>query len=217
MAEKFEAGIGQALIGGDDRERLAPAPTSDAQDASHGCPPEGRSNAAALDLSLPDGIDSIKEQLGREVARARRQKAPLSFALLDIDRFGQVDDTYGHSAGNRVIQALAYLLKQRLREADLIGRYGGEEFAIILVDADGGAAAKVMDSIREDFSRLRHTAEGKEFFLTFSCGVADISRFGDAACLGDAAEAALDKAKRDGHNRVVLAQEPPGAAGDRGK
>jgi diguanylate cyclase (GGDEF)-like protein len=212
MAEKFETGIGQALIGGDDRERLALAPTFDTQDASHECPSEGRGNAAVLDLSLPDGIDSIKEQLGREVARARRQKASLSFALLGIDLFGQIDDTYGQPAGSRVVQALAHLLKQRLREADLVGRYGGEEFAIILVDADGGAAAKVMNGVREDFSRLCHMAEGKEFFATFSCGVADISRFGDAACLGDAAEAALDRAKRDGRNRVVLAQEPPGAA-----
>lgn len=212
MAEKSEAGIRQMLIGGDDHEWIVPAPISDAQNASHECPSEGHSNAAVLDLSLPDGINSIKEQLGREVARARRQKTPLSFALLDIDRFGQICDTYGHSVGNRVIQALAHLLKQRLREADLVGRYGGEEFAIILVDADGGAAAKVMDSIREDFSRLRQVAEGKEFFVTFSCGVADISRFGDAACLGDAAEAALDRARHGGRNRVVLAQEPRGAA-----
>ena len=178
----------------------------------HGFPPEDSCcDMAILDLSLPDGSDSVKDQLGREVARAKRQKMPLSLAMIDIDLFGQINDAYGHSAGNRVIQTLAHLLKQRLREADLVGRYGGEEFAIILSDADGEAAVKVMDNIRKDFSRLRHMAEGKEFFVTFSCGVADIARFGNAAKLGDAAEAALYKAKHAGRNRVVLAQEPPGA------
>lgn len=204
-----------------DREQLAAAlqqavgQISDTRlKALHGFPPEDNCcDMAVLDLSLPDGSDSVKDQLGREVARAKRQKMPLSLAMIDIDLFGQINDDYGHSAGNRVIQTLAHLLKQRLREADLVGRYGGEEFAIILSDADGEAAVKVMDNIRKDFSRLRHMAEGKEFFVTFSCGVADISRFGNAAKLGDAAEAALYKAKHAGRNRVVLAQEPPGAAG----
>lgn len=182
----------------------------------HGCPPEdGQCEMAVLDLSLPDGSDSVKDQLGREVARAKRKKTPLSLAMIDVDLFGQINDTYGHTAGNRAIQSLAHLLKQRLREADLVGRYGGEEFAIILCDADGEAAVKVMDSIREDFSRLRHVAEGKEFFVTFSCGVADVSRFDDAAKLGNAAEAALDQAKRDGRNRVVLAQKPLIGANER--
>lgn len=175
----------------------------------HGCTPENNyCDMAILDLSLPDGSDTIKDQLGREVARAKRKKTPLSLAMIDVDLFGKINDAYGHSAGNRVIQTLSHLLKQRLREADLIGRYGGEEFAIILSDADGEAAVKVMDSIREDFSRMRHLAEGKEFFVTFSCGVADISRFGDASGLGDAAEMALYKAKHEGRNRVVLAQRP---------
>ena len=173
----------------------------------HGCTPENNyCDMAILDLSLPDNADSIKDQLSREVARAKRQKMPLSLAMIDIDLFRQINDAYGHIAGNRVIQTLAHLLKQRLREADLIGRYGGEEFAIILIDADGEAGVKVMDSIRKDFSRLRQIAEGKEFFVTFSCGVADISRFSDANKLGDAVEKALYQAKSEGRNRVVLAQ-----------
>jgi len=164
-----------------------------------------RRDMAILDLSLPDNSDTLKDQLGREVARAKRKKTPLSLAMIDIDLFKQINDTYGHSAGNRVIQTLLHLLKQRLREADLVGRYGGEEFAIILSDTDGDAAGKVMDSIRKDFSRLRHLADGKEFFVTFSCGVADVSRFDSAINLGDAAEMALYKAKHTGRNQVVLA------------
>ena len=65
-------------------------------------------------------------------------------------------------------KSLSRLLKQRLRKSDLIGRYGGEEFVVILIDVDGSTAVKVLDTIRDDFSQLRHLAEGTEFSVTFS-------------------------------------------------
>ena len=151
---------------------------------------------------------AIKDQLDSEVARAKRQKQPLSFAMVDIDNFKQVNDTYGHPVGDLVIKSLSRLLKQRLRTSDLVGRYGGEEFAAILVDADAVTASKVLDTIRHDFSRLRHSAEGKEFSVSFSCGVADIAQFPDAARLSDGADKALYKAKHAGRNRVTLANGP---------
>lgn len=158
-----------------------------------------------LDLSLPDGSGAVMDHLGREVARAKRKKAPLSLAMIDIDLFNQVDDTFGTSAGERVVQSLLLLFKQRLRQTDLVGRYGGEELAIILCDTDGATAVTVLDKIRKEFSGLRHWADGKEFFVTFSCGIADISRFDDAAKLRDAAEKALYKAMHMGQDQVVLA------------
>jgi diguanylate cyclase (GGDEF)-like protein len=148
---------------------------------------------------------AIKDQLEREVARARRQKMPCSFAMVDIDFFKKVNDTYGHPVGDRVIKSISRLLKQRLRETDIVGRYGGEEFAVILANTDGVSAVKVLDAIRKDFSQLRHLADGKEFSVTFSCGIADISHFGDTVRLGDAADKALYKAKHAGRNQVVLA------------
>lgn len=149
---------------------------------------------------------SIKEQLSREVARAHRLKTPLAFAMLDIDFFKKVNDSYGHPAGDRVIKSLARLLKQRLRETDIIGRYGGEEFAVILTGTDGPAAVKVLDGIRDAFSRLIHLSEDKEFSVNLSCGIADIAHFGDEITIGDAADKALYQAKQAGRNRVVLAQ-----------
>ena len=151
---------------------------------------------------------AIKDMLFSEVAWAIRQKKSLSFAMVDIDNFKQVNDNYGHLVGDRVIKSLSRLLKQRLRSSDLIGRFGGEEFAIVLIDADRATAMKVLDTIRNDFSRLRHLAEREEFQVTFSCGIADASQFPDASKLCEAADKALYKAKHAGRNGLVLADDP---------
>jgi diguanylate cyclase (GGDEF)-like protein len=160
---------------------------------------------AILDLSLPEGSGAVRDYLGREVARAKRKKTPLSFAMVGIDLFRQVNDTYGHSAGERVTQSLFRMLRQRLRQTDMIWRYGGEELAIVLCDTDGATAVTVLDKIRKEFSRMQHWADGKEFLVTFSCGIADISRFDDADKLGGAADKALYEAKQKGRDQVVLA------------
>ncbi|MFZ3018602.1 MAG: diguanylate cyclase [Gallionella sp.] len=148
---------------------------------------------------------AIKEQLAREVAQAKRQDKPLAFAMIDIDHFKEVNDTHGHPVGDRVIKSIARLLKQRLREIDIIGRYGGEEFAVILSNTDGETAAEVLDAIREDFSQLRHLADENEFCVSFSCGIAEVADFGNAITLCDAADKALYKAKIAGRNQVVRA------------
>jgi len=148
---------------------------------------------------------AIKDQLAREMARAKRHNKPLSFAMVDIDFFKNVNDSYGHPVGDRVIKSLSRLLKQRLREIDAVGRYGGEEFAVILVDTDGQTAIKVMDTIRHDFSLLRHLAGDIEFSVSFSCGIADMSDYADVSKMADAADRALYQAKHAGRNRVVLA------------
>lgn len=148
----------------------------------------------------------IKDQLDREVARSKRQGTPCCFAMIDIDFFKKVNDTYGHAAGDRVIKSLSRLLKQRLREVDAVGRYGGEEFAVILTDTNSATATKVLDIIREDFSRLNHFSEQTEFSVTFSCGVADVQDFNDAIKLCNAADKALYQAKHHGRNQVVEAQ-----------
>jgi len=150
---------------------------------------------------------AIKDQLGREVARAKRQKTHSCFAMVDIDFFKKVNDTYGHPVGDRVIKSLSRLLKQRLRDNDSVGRYGGEEFAVILADTDGAAALKVLNVIREDFSRLLHQAEGADFSVTFSCGIADVADFADANALSEAADKALYQAKHAGRNQVALASK----------
>ena len=142
------------------------------------------------------------ERVTIELSRMNRTKGPLSFAIIDLDNFKSVNDTYGHPTGDRVIKTLAHLLRQRLRMTDIIGRFGGEEFAIALPETAPLDACRVLDEIREGFAQLLHSGDGAEFTVTFSCGVASYPEFGDLTTLTDAADKALYKAKRAGRNRV---------------
>ncbi len=146
-----------------------------------------------------------KEQLDVEIERARRQNRPLSFAMIDLDHFKRVNDTYGHPTGDKVLKSLARLLQQRLRKVDVIGRYGGEEFAVILTDTSGPDAVRILDSIRKDLAQIRQHGENTEFSVTFSCGVASYPDFATPEAINSAADKALYRAKHDGRNRVVLA------------
>ena len=146
-----------------------------------------------------------KEQLAIELKRAKRQHSSLAFTMVDIDLFKSVNDTYGHLTGDRVIKSLARLLQQWLRETDVIGRYGGEEFAIILVDTDANAAVEVMNQLRQSFAQVQQRADDVEFNVTFSCGIAVFPAYADVAQLCNAADRALYQAKRNGRNQIVLA------------
>jgi diguanylate cyclase (GGDEF)-like protein len=150
---------------------------------------------------------ATKEQLSTEIVRAQRQNGPLAFALIDIDHFKAVNDTYGHPTGDRVIKSLSRVLKQRLRRTDVVGRYGGEEFAVVLYDINGSSAVRVLDGLRTTFAQIRQQSGSTEFTVTFSCGVATFPHYANTTQLTDAADKALYEAKRGGRNRVVLAQE----------
>ena len=154
----------------------------------------------------------LRVRIQAEVRRARRMGGRLTLAMLDLDHFKNVNDTYGHLVGDKVLKSLAKLLKQRLRTTDVIGRFGGEEFAVLLLDIDDPTmAARLMDAIRADFARLDHMSDGRRFRVTFSCGMASFPRFDDAQELIEAADKALYAAKDEGRNRVVVASAADGA------
>ncbi|AVB27707.1 PleD family two-component system response regulator [Pseudomonas syringae pv. syringae] len=142
--------------------------------------------------------------------RSRREDKPLCFAMLDIDHFKKVNDSHGHPMGDRVIKSLALFLKQRLRKTDFIGRYGGEEFAIVMPDTDIQSAHRVLDDIRHRFAEIHYPAQPADLFCTFSAGVVSLGSHDDSLSLASQADTALYCAKHAGRNRVhsVLVDVP---------
>lgn len=152
---------------------------------------------------------AFKEQLDIEIARAQRQAAPLTLAMIDLDHFKTVNDTYGHPTGDAVLKSLTRLLQQRLRKTDVIGRYGGEEFTVLLPNTTAPAGVRVMDEIRVSFGAIRHISDAGGFCTTLSAGLAQFPTYLDAIQLLRAADKALYEAKRAGRNRIELASVAP--------
>lgn len=145
----------------------------------------------------------IKEQAAIELERAQRSGKPASVAMLDIDFFKKVNDSYGHAAGDNVIRALANLLRQRLRRIDSLGRYGGEEFLVVLPDCPAEQARRILDEIRQRFAELHFIAGGQQFSVTLSAGIACTDDApASADDLLDKADHALYAAKHNGRNQV---------------
>ncbi|MBX8502646.1 response regulator [Pseudomonas lijiangensis] len=142
--------------------------------------------------------------------RARRENKPLCFAMLDIDHFKKVNDSHGHPMGDRVIKSLALFLKQRLRKTDFIGRYGGEEFAIVMPDTDIQSAHQVLEEIRHRFAEIHYPAQPTDLFCTFSAGVVALGVHDDSLTLASQADNALYRAKHAGRNQVhsAVVEEP---------
>lgn len=144
----------------------------------------------------------IKEMLIAEVARSKRSNAPLSVAMIDLDQFKAINDEHGHMTGDRVIKSLARLLQERLRGSDLAGRYGGEEFLVILPDCEPAHASQLIEEIRKRFAQIRQfgapqDAGGRvEFVASFSAGLAAFPLASTPDELIQAADAALYQAKR---------------------
>ncbi|WP_114416602.1 GGDEF domain-containing response regulator [Marinospirillum perlucidum] len=144
------------------------------------------------------------ELIESALAQARRQQESLCMVMLDLDHFKQVNDTYGHVSGDQVLLALARILRHRLRSNDVVGRYGGEEFAILLKDVTPEKAVELVNQLREDFSRIRFGSGDKEFYCTFSAGISSFPAYNRAEELRIAADQALYKAKSQGRNQVKL-------------
>ncbi|WP_444997253.1 diguanylate cyclase [Aliikangiella sp. IMCC44359] len=154
---------------------------------------------------------SIKDAAESEVNRASRNKTPVSIAMLDLDHFKNVNDKYGHATGDVVICAVAMLLRQRLRQYDIIGRYGGEEYVVVLPGCDAMLTIKIMEDIRKYFSEIKFRHENEIFSCSISIGVAannDFPGYNGSEIL-IVADNALYAAKEAGRNRVVNAKKLP--------
>lgn len=143
--------------------------------------------------------------LDSAVQHAKRKNGTLCFVMLDIDSFKAINDTYGHQSGDRVIVSLSRFFTQHLRGTDMVGRYGGEEFAIVLPDIHIEKAHELIDKLRNDFSKINFHSKDREFNCTFSAGIACFSKYKSSDDLREAADQALYRAKRAGRNSVFMA------------
>ena len=139
----------------------------------------------------------------RGVDRARRYDQPLSLIMMDIDHFKGVNDTLGHQKGDEVLTVVASLVQENTRASDVVSRYGGEEFAVILPQASAGHAAAFAEKIRAVIESQTGDAVGLQ--ITVSLGVATVGRDDDESSLVERADAALYASKRKGRNRYTLA------------
>jgi diguanylate cyclase (GGDEF)-like protein len=165
------------------------------------------------ELSMVDGLTrllnrrTIHQRLSEELERARRYGMPLAIALCDLDHFKAINDTYGHLAGDAVLVHVAEVLREEARAADVIGRYGGEEFLVLLPNTDAESAARAAQRLRD--ALVRHPAPmsgDSQLEVTGSLGVAALSELPPEAgpdALLALADRRLYEAKAAGRNRVV--------------
>jgi len=146
------------------------------------------------------------DQAGHEIARSRRQGTPVTVAMFDIDHFKKVNDTYGHGVGDEALKAFAAALLECFREEDTVGRLGGEEFAVLMLNADLEHGALAAERLRRSVEAIAVPTEQGVLRFTCSTGVAQLepAREEIEAVLGRADEA-LYSAKSGGRNRVVTA------------
>jgi diguanylate cyclase (GGDEF)-like protein len=165
--------------------------------------------------ALVDGLTGLanrrqcEETLASELARLERFGGSLALVVADLDWFKDVNDRYGHPAGDAVLREFAVLLQETLRNVDLAGRWGGEEFLLILPGTDLGGGVQVAERIRAALAgRIVLSADGEPIPITASFGAAATPPAKTAAELFSAADAALYEAKRNGKNRVERAPHP---------
>ena len=171
-------------------------------------------NETLLRLAAKDGLTGlynhayIKERLKQELYRCQRYDHPLSLLMIDIDEFKSINDSYGHVVGDKILKTLSMLMKDIIRPSDIIGRYGGEEFLVILPETNSENSLVVAERIREnieDYEFAVHPSKNKVSQVTVSIGICSFPEHGhtpeDLIALADES---LYAAKNEGKNRVTF-------------
>ncbi|AUM70429.1 sensor domain-containing diguanylate cyclase [Pseudomonas fluorescens] len=171
-------------------------------------------NAQLQRLSSTDRLTGLynrghwEESLRAAYARHQRYGNALSLVMLDIDHFKRVNDTYGHQAGDKVIEQVARLLREHARDSDVVGRYGGEEFGVVLSDTDSSGAQTFAERMRHSIEALVVMYNDQRIRFTISLGVADLSQASNShADLIAWADQALYTSKKTGRNRVTVYEQ----------
>ncbi len=164
-------------------------------------------------LAVTDGLTGVynyqyfKHKLQQEIARSKRNGLPVSLLMMDIDRFKSINDRFGHQQGDRILKRFSVLLRENIRQTDLLARYGGEEFVVVLPDTDKESARWVAEKLRMLVEKSCTTIEKlPQGAITISVGVA--AHPADALTIDDLirlSDQALYRAKGEGRNRTILA------------
>ncbi len=157
-------------------------------------PLTGVRNRAAMDSAMK-----------REIGLAQRHATPLSVILMDLDHFKQINDQHGHMYGDQALKAAAKCAEQSIRESDMIFRYGGEEFLILLTGTEIEGAAMLAERVRRNIQEMPPLGE-QDISMTVSLGVTSLTREDDINTLFQRMDQALYKAKAEGRNRVIVHQ-----------
>ena len=170
-----------------------------------------RSNKKLERLSQIDGLTSLYNRitweghLEREFKRCRRYSRSAAVVMFDIDHFKNINDTFGHQAGDEAIRQLSSTLRHQIRETDIAGRYGGEEFAVLLIDTPISNALVFCERLRRAIERILIHWEEKEIQFTISCGVADLTtEHSSGLDWLKQADEALYYSKEHGRNRTTI-------------
>ncbi|MEO7793902.1 MAG: sensor domain-containing diguanylate cyclase [Thermoanaerobaculia bacterium] len=159
---------------------------------------------------------AIDDVLTRELARGRRDETPVGLAMIDIDHFKQINDTYGHPGGDEVLREIARRIRAAIRPSDALGRYGGEEFLMVLANCDDEEAIRAAERVREAIRERPVTlASGAEVQVTASLGVMSAlpqHATSDPTEWIECSDQALYRAKRDGRDRAEFARRDRRAA-----
>lgn len=170
-------------------------------------------NTKLQELALRDGLTGLLNRrywescLEREFARHQRYDNPVSLVIFDIDHFKRVNDTYGHQTGDEVIRATARITSQLVRETDFAGRYGGEEFVVLLPGTTLDGAAQFAERLRSTIERQQLDYQGSPLTFTISLGVATLADdMAGYQALLERADKALYQSKEGGRNQVTLSR-----------
>jgi len=169
---------------------------------------EQRQRAMTDVLTQLPNREAWQDRLDIEYQRWRRYRSPLTLAVLDIDLFKRVNDSYGHKAGDRVLQLVAKALQDRLRQTDFIARYGGEEFVLLFPETSAEAAKAVLDGLRGHIQALPFHFRGEPVSVTFSAGVACFDTDDEPDEVFDRADRSLYHAKETGRDQVCIGARP---------
>jgi two-component system cell cycle response regulator len=161
-------------------------------------------------MMITDGLTGIAnrrkldEALENEFLRAKRYGRPLSIAILDADHFKKVNDNHGHIVGDFVLKKLATLFQQNIRREELLGRYGGEEFVVVMPEVDSNGAFQLAEKLRKTVETTVFKSGETELPVTISVGVATLGAEGSVKDFLDTADQALYRSKDEGRNRVTI-------------